>query len=79
MCAEIQDSCQSVQGSKAPGYVGKVISCVKQGMYRILKVVFHEFPGSFHVHFPGLSMSIFHVFPVRFNGMDTELVRLSYK
>jgi len=32
--------------------------------------VFQDFPGQF--------MSIFHVFPVLFNGMDIEQVRLSY-
>jgi len=24
--------------------------------YRIMKVVFHDYPGPVHVHFPGLSM-----------------------
>jgi len=32
-----------------------------------MKVVFHDYPGPFHAHFPGPSMtimSIFYVFPV---------------
>jgi len=36
-----------------------------------MKVVFQDFPGPF--------MSIFHVFPVPFNGITIEQVRLSYK
>jgi len=45
------------------------------------KVVFHNFSGSFHVHFQDLPrpfMSTFYVFPVLFNGMNIEQVRLSY-
>jgi len=36
----------------------------------LVEVVFHDIPGPFHVHFYGPFMSIFHVFPVPFTGMD---------
>jgi len=35
--------------------------------YRTPKVVFRDFPGPFHVHFPGPITSIFYVFPGQFN------------
>jgi len=48
-----------------------------------MKVVFHDFPGTFHVHFPGLAnchdhlCPFFHVFPVPFNVMYIKQARLS--
>jgi len=54
---------------------------VIQGVYRTLKVVFHDLPGPFYVHFPGLSrpfVSIYHVFPGLFHREDIEQVRFSY-
>jgi len=40
-----------------------VSSFKDQGAYRTLKVVFHDFPGPFHVHFPGRSRTIYVHFP----------------
>ena len=40
------------------------------GAYGIMKLIFQDFPGPF--------TAIFHVFPVPFNGMDIERVRLSH-